>query len=303
MVWPLVGMPASRAPVIAARTHFVGRLHSMLTRLRRQSLNASVWRRRVSAALSLGGRMRPFDATHVLALLFPVAGMIPAVVAAISAYYADGATFRGADEDEPMMRFTPKAIYPEPFAGLSNIAYISSGVALFLMPLLSNSFLAPHAIGAGSLFALLGAGSWAFHKSASRIGGWQHAADRIGMFATFSYLGIVVFGGAFHSSTGKPVTPRSRCSLLTNLACMGGTVVCITYQDQIQTELFLAVFGSVVVAANSLTASMLAWRGRASAPLHTSPLPPTEPIERTCAFRCCGVHVPLGDFGNIRYWW
>lgn len=263
--------------------------------LRRPTLTASLWRRRVSAALSLGARMRPFDATHVLALFFPVVGMLPAIVCAISAYYVEGMTYRYGNETEPYMRFTPNALYPEPFAGLSNIAYITAGIALFIMPLLSGSFLAPHAVGAGVLFAFLGAGSWAFHKDASRMGTWEHAIDRIGMFSTFSYLGVVVFGGAFHSFTGRAVTPRSRCAFITNLACMCGTVISITYQDRLESKSFLSLFGTIVVAANGLTASMLAWRN-SEAPSLPPPVKSAAPLRRTWQMRC-------GSFvfgGNLR---
>ena len=105
------------------------------------------------------------------------------------------------------------------------------------------------------------------------------------MFATFSYLGIVVFGGAFHNSTGSRSPPLALLAP-DQLGVHEGTVVCITYQDQIRTGYL--IFGSVVVAANSL--GIDAGVARASIrPLHTSPLPPTEPIERVR--RCCGVHV------------
>ena len=270
----------------------------MLSSLRSQSLTTSLWRRRISAALSLGGKMRAFDATHVLALCFPIAGMVPAVATAMAVYYAEDTSFRGAEEADPMLRFTPRAIYPEPFAGLSNVAYIASGLALFLMPLLSGSFLAPHAIGAGVLFAFLGAGSWAFHKDASHTGGWQHAADRIGMFSSFSYLGIVVLGGAFHTITGRAVTPRSRCALATNLACMGATVVCITYQDLIPTRPFLALFGTVVVAANSLTSSLLALRTRAP-PIRRAPAAPPPLLRRGWAMRCGSMRVATGGLCDL----
>ena len=272
----------------------------MLSSLRSQSLTTSLWRRRISAALSLGGKMRAFDATHVLALCFPIAGMVPAVATAMAVYYAADTSYRGAEEADPMLRFTPRAVYPEPFAGLSNIAYIASGLALFLMPLLSGSFLAPHAIGAGVLFAFLGAGSWAFHKDASHTGGWQHAADRIGMFSSFSYLGIVVLGGAFHTITGRAVTPRSRCALATNLACMGATVVCITYQDHIPTYPFLAFFGTVVVAANSLTSSLLALRTSAP-PIRRAPGVPAPPplLRRGWAMRCGRMGVAAGGLCDL----
>lgn len=290
---PTQNLSANACCVVA---HPIGLVHtsiaqrSMLpTRKRRLSMTASVWRRRISAAFSLGSRMRPFEATHVMALFFPVMGMLPAVLLSVQAYYLDSTAYRLADEEEPMMRFTPIMIYPEPFAGLSNLSYIAAGIALFLMPVLSGSFLAPHAIGAGVFFAVVGAGSWAFHKDASRTGSWQHAADRIGMFATFSYLGVAVLGGAFHSLTGKPVTPRSRCALLTNLTCMLATVVCITYQDHINTASFLGLFGTVVVAANSLTVATLAVR-RASTSMRSSHQmhhqPKVSPVQRTWSLRC-----------------
>ena len=231
--------------------------------MRRKSLTSSAWRRRVSAAFSLGSKMRPFEATHVLALVFPISGMLPAVMLAITTYCVDGTVYRGGDEAEPMLRFTPITIYAEPFAGLSNIAFVCAGTGLFLLPVLSGSFLAPHAIGAGVLFAFMGAGSWAFHKVASRTGGWEHAADRIGMYATMCYLAVVVIGAAFHSVTNQPATPRSLCALLTNLTCMAGTVVCITYQDEIDTRQFLGICGTVAVSANGIVAAVLQLRGAA----------------------------------------
>ena len=65
---------------------------------RRPSLTASYWRQKVSDALSLGSRMRPIHATHVLALFFPVLGMVPAIVLAMRTYFSDEMTYRGADE-------------------------------------------------------------------------------------------------------------------------------------------------------------------------------------------------------------
>ena len=110
---------------------------------------STMWRRRIDAALSLGGQMRSFDATHCLALLFPMAGMVPAIVAACQVY-TTSVEYRNNTEADVMLRFTPISIYPEPFACLSNIAYLGSGLALFLLPLLSGSFLAPHAFGSVS---------------------------------------------------------------------------------------------------------------------------------------------------------
>lgn len=259
--------------------------------LRRPTLTASVWRRRVSAALSLGSKMRPFEATHVLAFVLPVAGMLPAVVAAIGVYYLEGTIFRGGDDPDLMLRFTPIAISTEPFAALSNIAFAAVGTGLFLMPMLSGSFLAPHAIGAGVLFAYLGASSWAFHVDASRIGSWQHAIDRIGMFTTMGYLGIVVIGGAFHSVTGRPATPRSLCSLLTNISCMVVTFICIAYQDRIDSTYFLGGCGTLVVAANALTAAMLQWR----ASEHSIIVHPSPPMRRAWRLRCGALCDAKGD--------
>ena len=225
---------------------------------------SSMWRRRISLAFSLGTQMRTVEATHVLVLLFPALGMIPAVVVAVHVYITGSTEFESGSHADPMLRFTPIVFYPEPFSSLSNLATVSSGLGLFLMPMISGSFLAPQVFGVGMLLSFLGAGSWAFHKDASRIGHWQHAVDRIGMFTAFSYLGVVVLSGCFHSTTRQPVKPRSKCSLLCNLACMAAVSLCIVYQDKIDTASFLGAFGTVVVSANAVTTSMISWYDSAS---------------------------------------
>lgn len=231
---------------------------SVFRTLRRSSL----WRQRITAALSLGSSMRSFDAPHLLVLLFPTLGMVPAVAAAASVYLQVEPQFRNATETDPMLRFTPISFYPEPFASLTNLCYVTSGLVLFLLPMLSGSFLAPHVFGVGMLYSFLGAGSWAFHKDASRVGHWQHAADRIGMFSAFTYLGVVVISGAFHSARRTQVTPRSWSTVISNLTCMGMVMLVIVYQDQIDTNSFLGGFGTLIVCANGLTTVMLAMHRR-----------------------------------------
>ena len=234
---------------------------STLTATLRRS---SMWRRRISLALSLGTQMRTVEATHVLVLFFPALGMIPAVVVAVHIYVTGSTEFVSANHTDPMLRFTPVAFYPEPFSSLSNLATVSCGFGLFLMPMISGSFLAPQIFGVGMVLSFLGAGSWAFHKDASRVGHWQHVVDRIGMFTAFAYLAVVVLCGCFHSTTMQPVKPRSQCSLLSNLACMAAVSLCIVYQDHIDTATFLGAFGTIVVTANAVTTSMLAWHDSAS---------------------------------------
>lgn len=130
--------------------------------LRRRSLhlNRSWIKKRLSLAVSMGRQMRSLEAMHVLVLLFPAVGMLPAVISA-AFVYSDG-TFphRGIEDPDPMLRFTPQTFYPEPFASLSNICYITSGLGLFLLPVLTGSFLAGHIFGIGLLYGFLGAGSW-----------------------------------------------------------------------------------------------------------------------------------------------
>ena len=135
-----------------------------------------------------------------------------------------------------MMRFTPVTFYPEPFAALSNLCFVTSGLALFMLPMFSGSFIAPHVFGVGMLYSFLGAGSWAFHKDASRTGTWQHAADRIGMFSAFAYLGVVVISGAIHSLRRSQVTPRSRSMVVSNMLCMAAVMICVVYQEDINSR-------------------------------------------------------------------
>ena len=227
----------------------------LITRTMRRS---SMWRQRITVALSLGSSMRSFDATHLLVLLFPTLGMIPAVAAASTVYLQTRPQFRNESEADPMLRFTPITFYPEPFAALSNLCFVTSGLALFMLPMLSGSFIAPHVFGVGMLYSFLGAGSWAFHKDASRVGTWQHAADRIGMYSAFGYLGVVVMSGAFHSLRRAQVLPRSWSMIISNMLCMAAVMLCIVYQDHIESLWFLGGVGTLVVSGNGLTTAMLA---------------------------------------------
>ena len=230
---------------------------SVFRTLRRSSL----WRQRMTAALSLGSSMRSFDAPHLLVLLFPTLGMVLAVAAAASVYLQVEPQFR------TQLRPTQRSLHSDLFLSRAicisdQLCYVTSGLVHNLLPMLSGSFLAPHVFGVGMLYSFLGAGSWAFRKDASRVGHWQHAADRIGMFSAFTYLGVVVISGAFHSARRTQVTPRSWSTVISNLTCMGMVMLVIVYQDQIDTNSFLGGFGTLIVCANGLTTVMLAMHRR-----------------------------------------
>lgn len=99
--------------------------------------------RRLSLALSLGGKLKAIDATHVLGLLFPLLGTAPAVAASVTAYMLNGTEYTDGSGAADL-RYTPVNMsllgmpLHEPFAALSNLSMVFAGVCVFLMPFLSD---------------------------------------------------------------------------------------------------------------------------------------------------------------------
>lgn len=246
----------------------------------------------LASALRANSVPRHVDAKHVLALLFPLVGLAPAVIVSTTVYTSDSVSYYNTSDhscrtppstpptnasnasigttsgpnrtanNEVCVRieterlYTPKGVtffipVAEPFSAISNLAIIMSGLCIYLMPFLSNSFAPPHAFAVGILLAFLGAASWAFHAAASRMGGWPHAADRIGMFCVMSVLALFVMNAAVHAALGRAETPRSLVSLTTSAATVVSVTLCTILQDSVPSFEFLFAAGAIVIAGNT----------------------------------------------------
>jgi hypothetical protein len=98
----------------------------------------------------------------------------------------------------------------EPFSTTSNLAYIASGIGIFLYYLPNKAFLHMQMYIVGTLFIILGTGSVAMHAAGSKIGGWEHAVDILSIYAFFTGLTGTSVLGLYHTLRGKPLLPTSR---------------------------------------------------------------------------------------------
>ena len=170
--------------------------------------------------------MNNLEATFTLGMLFPLIGALCASVYATIVY----SNYHIYQMPDPAVnRYLWFTISPlqnqtrlvtevaEPFASACNLAYLVAGSGFFFLQFFSGAPLPEQTYGVAVFLLLLGAASGAFHMDASQTGTWQHHADRFGMYCLFSYLASVMLNGLFHAIKGSPASPRSACSVLTNL--------------------------------------------------------------------------------------
>ena len=154
--------------------------------------------------------------------------------------------------------YISKVQFAEPFSALGNLCSWAAGVGLYVLPFLSFERLPAQAFGAGMLLVLLGGCSGAFHADGSRPGTWQHATDRIMMYALVMYLGVVSFGGLWQAFRGHSASPRSWVGLTVNLLAPFAVVVVVLYQEEIDTKLLYLVIYPIILLTNGMIAALLA---------------------------------------------
>ena len=189
-------------------------------------------------------------------------GTIPAVVYA-SSVYLDSTVRYGADGTE--RKFTPERdvgdrpfSIAEPFATVTNLCMITSGIGFFFMQALSERYLSPQLFGMAIFFVFLGAASWAFHADASEGKTWQHNTDRsppaslllllapflsysplpfslarFAMFCTFTYMSCMALNGTIHAALGRPDRPRDWATMLTTAFGLFGAAIMLTHQGHL----------------------------------------------------------------------
>ena len=164
-------------------------------------------------------------------------GTIPAVVYA-SSVYLDSTVRYGADGTA--RKFTPERdvgdrpfSIAEPFATVTNLCLITSGIGFFFMQALSERYLSPQLFGMAIFFVFLGAASWAFHADASEGKTWQHNTDRFAMFCTFTYMSCMALNGTIHAALGRPDRPRDWATMLTTAFGLFGAAIMLTHQSRL----------------------------------------------------------------------
>jgi len=204
------------------------------------------------------------EAMHTLALFWALFGMLFPTFFAASVYLnantSDTSEFNTVREGglAAQQLYTPMdaqfiGVVYEPFAGLSNFAYFTTGLGLYLMPQLSGDDM-PASTSLVALFiCILGASSGAFHVDGSKMGTWQHSADRFAMYMPFGFLSVCQLNGTLHAIRGVPATPRSLWSLLTSVGGVCFAMYCLVYQDQFESMNFLIGTGFVAFTADFVT--------------------------------------------------
>jgi hypothetical protein len=181
-----------------------------------------------AATIGAADYMNNLEATFNLGVLFPLIGAFIASVYARVVYIKDDAShfqmpdpavhrsfwFTIAPNENRTQLVSEVA---EPFAAACNMSYLITGLGFFFLQFFSGAPLPEQAYGMAIFMLLLGATSAAFHMDASRTSTWQHHADRFGMYCLFAYMACIMLNGLFHAMKGAPASPRSCCSIITNI--------------------------------------------------------------------------------------
>ena len=192
-----------------------------------------------TAVLSLEGHGQLQRAASLALVTFAaLVGTIPAVVYASSVYLDSKVRYSAAGFTE--REFTPERdvgdrpfSIAEPFATVTNLCLITSGIGFFFMQALSERYLSPQLFGMAIFFVFLGAASWAFHADASKGKTWQHNTDRFAMFCTFTYMSCMALNGTIHAALGRPDRPRDWATMLTTAFGLFGAAIMLTHQGHL----------------------------------------------------------------------
>ena len=222
------------------------------------------------------------EAIYTLSVFVPFLGAFPGVLHAVSVYLCEDRLeeparsafyYSESTTDVRHHLFATRGDFihfMEPLAGPSNFAYWTAGAALYVMPWVAREELPNTTYAIGLLLAMLGAASYAFHRDGSRTGTWQHATDRYCMFTLLAFLACTAPNGLYHAWRGVAAGPRSAPTLASNLCAMLAVAAALSYQEEIDTTLFLGAAGTVAVACNALTMGVLAGRRADELPLTQS---------------------------------
>jgi len=192
-----------------------------------------------TAVLSLEGHGQLQRAASLALVTFAaLVGTIPAVVYASSVYLDSTVRYSAAGFTE--RDFTPERdvgdrpfSIAEPFATVTNLCLITSGIGFFFMQALSERYLSPQLFGMAIFFVFLGAASWAFHADASESKTWQHHTDRLAMYCSYTYMSCMALNGTIHAALGRPDRPRDWATMLTTAFGLFGAAIMLTHQGHL----------------------------------------------------------------------
>jgi hypothetical protein len=153
-------------------------------------------------------------ASETISIILPTMAIIPCTIFSIAVRSDPTILYttcvkNGVLPYLPQLKIGAINVY-EPFSTTSNLAYIASGIGIFLYYLPNKAFLHMQMYIVGTLFIILGTGSVAMHAAGSKIGGWEHAVDILSIYAFFTGLTGTSVLGLYHTIRGKPLLPTSR---------------------------------------------------------------------------------------------
>lgn len=203
-------------------------------------------------------------ASETIAIVLPTIALIPctiysSIVRHSPTYIYTKCVKNGVLPYLPEIKIGSYTIY-EPFSTTTNLAYIMSGVGIYLYYIPNRAFVHMQMYIVGILFILLGTGSVAMHAAGSKIGGWEHAVDIFSIYAFFAGLTGSSVLGLYHTLIAKPLLPTSFDIIapILNTATLLGIGFTILLWNRINQANFLVGTSVAIIVCNGTTQGIFA---------------------------------------------
>ena len=196
-------------------------------------------------------------ASETIAIVLPTIALIPCTIYS-SIIRADPTIIYTTCVRNGILPYLPKIeigdfyIY-EPFSTTTNLAYIMSGIGIYLYYIPNRAFVHMQMYIVGVLFIILGTGSVALHASGSRLGGWEHAVDIFSIYAFFAGLTGSSVLGLYQTIIAKPLLPTSRDIIppIVNSLTLLGIGFTILLWNRINQANFLVTSSVIIIVSNA----------------------------------------------------
>lgn len=203
-------------------------------------------------------------ASETIAIVLPTLALVPctiysSIVRQDPSYIYTKCVRNGVLPYLPEIKIGTFTIY-EPFSTTTNLAYIMSGVGIYLYYIPNRAFVHMQMYIVGILFILLGTGSVAMHAAGSKIGGWEHAVDIFSIYAFFAGLTGSSILGLYHTLIEKPLLPTSLDIIppAVNTATLLGIGFSILLWRQIDQTYYLVATSVIIIVSNATTQGIFA---------------------------------------------
>ena len=198
-------------------------------------------------------------ASETIAIVLPTIALVPctiysSIIRNNPSYIYTTCVKNGVLPYLPEIKIGSYTIY-EPFSTTTNLAYIMSGIGIYLYYIPNRAFVHMQMYIVGILFILLGTGSVAMHAAGSKIGGWEHAVDIFSIYAFFTGLTGSSILGLYHTIVAKPLLPTSLDIIppVINTLTLLGIGFTILLWNRINQANFLVGTSVVIIISNATT--------------------------------------------------